>query len=291
MVMRADIEVFRIISAFAVVWFHSGEIFAKDASYGGLVFFAIVSIYFNTKSSSHKTITDRTKRLLLPCLTWSLIYACFNLLLKGRIYPEDYGALSAILSTPSIHLWYLPYIFIVVVIADQVKKALSKNVMGIGFGVSAIVILLLAPVWRELEYIQPLGQYAHALPAVFIGLYLACFFNMQSKVRLIILVGIVCAILLMTIISQPGIGITYLVGTIPCLLLLIKNPIKKPIDNVSAISSLMLGVYCIHIIPLRVLRHIHIEGYVLPLLAFLSSIIFIWTAKKLLSKRYSEYFM
>jgi len=200
--MKLEIEIFRILSAFGIVWFHSGVDIGREIAYGALIFFVIVSIYFATISKRNHSISERIKRLLVPYLFWSLFYGAILLLTEGYLFPKDYNLFSKIFASPSIHLWFLPFIFISLIVIDYFKSALSKEWVVTTIGSVAIFSILLAPIWREFDYLIPLGQYAHAFPAVLIGI----FFGLMKKTRISIILaaGILVSIIIMVFLKESG---------------------------------------------------------------------------------------
>lgn len=303
--MRIDIELFRIISAFGIVYFHSGNLYGREVAYGGLIFFVIVSSYFATKSLRQKKPLDRFKRLIVPCILWSIIYGFLNFVLKGKIFLTDCYLAGCILSTPSIHLWYLPYIYLVLIAIDWIKTAFSKDSIGSFSGVIAAILLLSASIWRTFEYPVPFGQYLHALPGVFIGIYLGYYFSIKVRHRKFILLLIIASILLTVCLTIKGVGIPYLLGLLPSLLLLKQDLFtkserprlgntrltltKNTIKIIPSIASLMFGVYLVHSIFIVILRYLGMNDYSLPLVAFILSLAFVFIVREKLPQKIHRY--
>lgn len=44
--MKAEIEFFRVLSMFGIIYFHSGYQHFKFVAYGGLVFFTVTAVFF-----------------------------------------------------------------------------------------------------------------------------------------------------------------------------------------------------------------------------------------------------
>lgn len=288
--MRIDIELLRIISAFGIVYFHSGNLSGKEFAYAGLVFFVIISAYFAICSPRSKKPLARLKRLMIPCIIWSIVYGLFNLILKGKIFPMDCSLAECLLSTPALHFWYLPYMCCILIAIDRLKNMFAKEAIGKFSGIMACLLFLSAPIWRTIEYSEPWGQYMHALPGVFIGLFLGCYFQLAVKERRLILGSIIMAILLMIYWKISGIGIPYLFGLLPSLLLLKSDLFSQnTIEHLPSISLSMFGVYLVHGLFIIVLSYFGFNSYILPILAFSASLIFVLMLNKNLPQNIRKY--
>lgn len=287
--MRLDIELTRVISAFGIVWFHSGVDLGRDIAYAGLVYFVIISSYFATTSKKEHHMPERVLRLLVPCFIWSVIYASFKIIRGVPVFPENYSAINMLLATPSIHLWYLPFLFFGIIAIDTAKKYFSNNVIGVVAGVTTLLLVTTAPEWRSMNFISPWGQYLHALPALLIGVFFGGYGKISGVLRTVITFGIFFAISVMTLKGMSGFGITYLFGIIPCLVLFKKDSIIKKSKVIAPLSMATFGVYLIHVLVLFVFRHFGIVGIFLPILSFTVSILAVMLARKYLPKSIIKY--
>ena len=287
--MRIDIELLRIISAFGIVWLHSAMPLGREVSYGGLIFFVIIAAYFTTVSNRPNKPITRFKRLIIPCAIWSVLYGLLNLVGKGNICPENYRLFNCILSTPSTHLWYLPYIYLVTVLIEQSKAVFSKQRIGFFCSIVAIILMLAAPTWSVFTLASPWNLYLHALPAVLIGTFLGCYDSLEKNFRLFILSGIITSIVITVSTLPDGVGIPYLSGTLPSLVLLTSDVLKKYQLNIRPLSSLMYGVYLIHLALVLIFLSIGFNNYFLPFVAFGLSVLLIYAIKKILPKNIYQY--
>ena len=276
--MKLEIEIFRLVSVFGIVWFHSGISHGTEIAYSGLIFFIITSVYFAVKSQRQHTILDRAKRLLVPCFIWAIFYGAVMIKMNGFLFYKDFGLLRSILMTPSIHLWYLPFMFFVLVTIDSVRSVFNKAWFSYIIGISAIILISLSPLRREFEIVKPYGQYVHALPAVLIGIFLGTY--NKSTIWKIILAGILISIITMTVRQEPGIGITYLTGIIPCYFLFRSWAITSKQSMILSASSATFGVYLIHVFVILVLDSFDVKEYWLATLAFILSLAIIMVFRK-----------
>lgn len=285
--MKSEIEIFRILGALGIVWFHSGVNIGRNIAYGGLIFFVIVSVYFATISTRYHSILERIKRLLIPYILWSVFYGVIFFIKKGHVFPIGYTLFSKVLASPSIHLWYLPFIFISLIVIDYFKGALLKEWVATLLGLAAIFSITLSPIWRELDFAPPLGQYAHAFPAVLIGVFLGVM--KKARIAKLLIIAILASIVIMVFLKEPGIGVPYLVGFIPCYFLFNGHTEKGKDTILLKISSATFGVYLIHIFALKVFQKFGIDGYMLPLLAFLLSLLMVVIFNKYAHKKIVKY--
>ena len=172
---------------------------------------------------------------------------------------------------------------------DNLRYFLLKEWFGVLIGIGAIVAISLSPFWRNFNYISPLGQYAHAMPAVLIGVFLGTYDKIRFKVRAWIITGIMLSILAMVFKQQSGIGIPYLVGLAPCIFLFHQNILIKNDKIILFLASATFGVYFLHVFSLLILRHIGITGYSLPIAAFLLSISLVLVFKYTFPKKIVKY--
>ncbi|NJK36307.1 MAG: acyltransferase family protein [Oscillatoriales cyanobacterium SM2_3_0] len=276
--IRQDIEVLRLISALGIVWYHSG---ARGANigYSGLIFFVILSVFL----VSHKKISiqKRARRLLLPWLIWFVFYGVLNKITDEPFVNLKNGFLPGILAGSLIHLWYLPFIFIVLVTIDVIKNIFSSSTLAHTGAILAIILLIFSDQWREptIALGYPWEQYAHATPAVLIGLFFRGFDQIGTKLRTFLLLLILFASIHSTVFSS--VGIPYTIGAIAfSSILLYPLPIPERF-NIINMSKLSLGIYLIHPFLLMVAHKLSLHpGILLSIIIFLASSLLIWILTK-----------
>lgn len=288
--MKSEIEIFRIISAFGIVWFHSGIEYGRDIAYGGLIFFIIISVYFSITSTRVHTFTERAQRLILPYIIWQVFYGVVKIATKGAAFLHDSSMLSVFFVGAALHLWFLPFIFFVLIAIDKLHFLLLKKAwLATLIGILAMLSILFSPLWRGFDYPLPLGQYMHAMPAVFIGIFLgAC---TEFKIKLALMIGIILSMLLMVFTKQPGIGVPYLTGFIPCCFLFtgyLKTNQKPLLQYVAAAT---FGVYLLHPFALKIMKYVGVVGFFLPTGAFFLSFLAILIFRTHMPKNIVKYFI
>lgn len=282
---RQDIELLRIFSAFGIVFFHAK---GNDVAYASLIIFAILSMFLagvEKKEVTVDLVKKRLGRLIVPWITWFVVYGVFNLVRQKEFFPVNNGIVSGILSGSSIHLWYMPFIFFCILVYDVIKNNFSSRLISYVSPIFAASILFLTPFWRDasIELGAPLAQYSHALAAVFIGIYFS-YFHVHSKYFSIF---ILVLIIISSIASFPfeGVGVTYFVAILCSLLLISKFGEKFQRIDFSPLSQCMLGVYFVHIIIIGLVgKLLPGAGLLMPFLVFLISTIVVYIAMRLFPK-------
>lgn len=286
--MRTDVELLRIISAFGIVWFHSGYDFGRDVGYAGLIVFLVLSAYFAMESTRAHSVLGRAIHLIAPCVIWSAFYAAFDFVRGISIFPSDYSLFSKILSTPSIHLWYLPYIFFWIVVIDNIK-ACHPIILASLAALLVSAMLISAPVWRQWSYAPPFEQYMHAVPAIFVGvLFAACKGISLMKKRILLGIVMVCAAVAL-VLNVEGVGVTYAVGIFASLVLLRERSLIQKNNQIVYLSKLTFGIYLIHPFILLVLRHFGLDLWLLPVLGFVISTACIYAMFKFIPRTITKY--
>ena len=289
--IRLDVELIRVVSASGIVWYHSNVDVGHDIAYAGLVCFVILSAFFATISKNNKDqMFARLHRLLAPWIIWSLFYALLNIVRYGDVYPTNYNIVNALLATPSIHLWYIPFIILGTLVVSIAKKYLSKNEIGILSGVISLALMATAPEWRRIVYVPPWGQYLHALPALLIGFFFGCYKDINAMIRSVLSFSFFLIITIMALKGVNGFGTTYLFGFIPCLLLLKNGLMIDKSHLIIKFSKATFGVYLSHIFILTIINYFKLAGgVVLPILSIIISFIAIITARQYLPNAVVKY--
>jgi surface polysaccharide O-acyltransferase-like enzyme len=279
---RRDIELLRMLAAFGIVWFHSQNS-GHEISYGGLIFFLLLSTYLAglSRQPPDDFILQRAKRLLLPWWCWFLIYGLINILDGRPVLPLSNEFILGILASPSIHLWFLPFMFVSLVVLDVFRMKIPLFWLAYGSAFVAIVLLLMTSSWREcsMDFGAPIAQYVHALPAIFIGVFFSGFDKLHRKIRWMLLLLILFATLYA--IPSEGVGTPYLLGIFLGLFLLFPNNVLQSTKIPVAVSQCMLGVYLVHPLFLKLATKLSFAGGVTaPIFAFSLSTVSVYLARR-----------
>jgi len=127
---RQDIELLRLFCIFGIIWVHAN---APQKAFGFSCLFAFLtlSVFLSGNRKDMKySILKRGRRLLVPWAFWFIVYGIANYCRHADIVSLNNGLVAGILSGTSLHLWYLPYIFICLVVVDIIKSkktGLARN--------------------------------------------------------------------------------------------------------------------------------------------------------------------
>lgn len=280
--INSGIEALRLISAFLVVWFHAGLSFGHEISYSGLIVFVVLSVHFSfTSHVIGVRYLDRFQRYLYPWLVWSLFYGVANVYSFKPFIDLSRGQLYLVLSGTHIHLWYLPYMFLMLLAVDYVKRNYHPLLICVISFISFIAFVMFAPMWRPLsfDFGAPFSQYMHAFGAILIGSYIWSSKSLPFYSRLFADLSLLIAIVVSY--ADSGVFVPYLVGYVICLIALRNNFVIPWGPKISWLSSGLFGVYLMHPI------FIHLGGrlgldHLIPLFAFISSLFIVLLLRYLL---------
>lgn len=271
---RKDIEAARVAATFLVVWYHCPSEL-PDLTYAGLVFFVIASTYFSVREAAAGEYVSgrRVGRLLFIWVFWYAVYALISLA-EGKINGYINGPMSRLLLVgPAIHLWYLPFLAAILLVARKAAQA-AEHPFGLGVvGVLYATSMILVSSWRPwtLELGVPWAQYAHVLPGVFLGILFAAMGKHPERDRIWFLVFALGFTLPAWF--APGVGVTYFVGLFLASTILIARERSRAMNWLSRPAKYMLGIYLIHPLLIRLIRHeFGPSGLALAAIAFFLSL-------------------
>jgi fucose 4-O-acetylase-like acetyltransferase len=271
---RQDIEALRTISVFCIVWFHA-NITGHDLAYSGLIIFLILSMYLAGRQSAsfEASIRKRFTRLLVPWMIWFAIYGIVNIS-KGKPPVEfNNGILAGILAGPSIHLWYLPYMFLALISFDGLRGHISGRNLATACAILTGIAFGCVPYWRQtsIELGYPWAQYIHALPGLLLGIFFLYYRELQpymAKSLVLMILILACAR-----ISYEGMGTPYAVGILAGYLIANHTLTQNSPLFLAALGRYAFGIYLIHILFLRIIGKLDIlSGPLVPIAAFLLSL-------------------
>jgi len=247
---RADIEWLRWVSAFGIVWFHAGHS-GIALAYSGLVVFLVLSVALGGRSGQPDlaTLQRRALRLLRPWLLWFGLYAAFNAQRGLPVLPLDAGWVAGVLAGPSIHLWYLPFVFLVLVALDALRTHIALRTLSALAWAGAALVMATAPWWRPvtLGLPYPALQWADALAPVLVGVYALGAHDGCWSRPVALAMAVVLVLLAALLAAVDWVGTPYAVGlAASLLLLLLRQPGRPGSPGLSAITDCAFGVYLSH---------------------------------------------
>ena len=287
---RTDVELFRVLACLGIVYFHAGVFsgISNAIAYSGLIIFVLISVFYNGKRKKTDEISSLAKKILVPYFIWSAIYLVLYLI-SGKSISEIIS-LKTVISGTSIHLWYLPFIFLVLVIVGQIKNKIPLKVISGASGTMFLFWLYFSPFWRSCVEVVPFPQYMHAVGGVFLAL------SVVSSVRCISYASLVGGVLMCMYLLQfkdYGISVVYLISAF-FTFTLITRPVSLSIvaKPVALLSSLTFSIYLVHPLGLAILSKLNFGGdFFTPALVFIGSGVGIWVFRRFTPARYNQWLL
>lgn len=242
----------RLLAAFGIVWFHSGAP-GHQVSYISLPFFAVL-----ISLSGSGDLKIRAQRLLLPFVTWSVIYGLVETtfaLHHGRPL-LSWWLPEMIITGTVIHLWFLPFAFTFALISMFIQ---SK---GIALVMPVAVALALAAIGTP--SVSPLAQYAFGIIPALVGLAHA----RAGKTAILSLVG---SYLILFYMRPSPDNFTILAGS--ALALAAMSYRLEPSVLSARFARWSLWVYLAHVLVLIAGQTIRLEGIPLAVFAIAGSLL------------------
>ncbi len=243
----------RFVAALCITWFNV-QLPGDRIAYIALPFFLVL---LSLPSSS--SLATRAKRLLLPFVIWSLIYALLHIALafKAQDPPFDWWRWHMLLSGTWIHLWFLPFAFIAAACAPWLRHPLAS----LGAAVLAATLIAINGTPDSL----PFGLWAFGVIPVLVGI---AFFSWGWRLAVTTLL----ASMLILFLGRPSPdNITIFVGTALALVCLGNFTPATPLSERCA--RLSLWVYLGHPLVIIAGQSLRITYIELGLFSIVGSVI------------------
>lgn len=281
------VEALRILAAFGIVVFHGGGAWA-GYFYTGLIVFVVLSPMIDAHYNwdRQRPVAVLARSLLIPWGFWLAVYAVFDVARHKPVLPSG-NPLLGILAGTSVHLWFLPFIFLVLVALGRIKRHVRPPLAFLGSAVLLLAILGTAEIWRPMSqtWPQPLPQWIHAIGAVFAGAAIGLTAR-ADRLRIPGLALIAAALLIAIYQGVSGVALTYGLGIPLTTAAVFLGKHWWPARwSVQPVADCMMGVYLIHPILLSVAGVLAAHGTLLQAaIAFLLSFALIFTARRLVPR-------
>lgn len=164
---NGSVELARFVSSIGIVWFHE-QVPGGPFGLAGLSAFMVFVVFYAAGNTLH------------IWLVWSALYLCANLadvLLSRQTFPEKFYWWM-LLTGPAIHLWFLPFAYVVCRIVKKGPKAIA-----------VLACLMVFCLMADIKTV-PFAQYASVLPAAMFGVALSAFPHHMTLVSTIGLAGL-----------------------------------------------------------------------------------------------------
>lgn len=275
------IELLRILAAFGIVAYHAGAPF-RDFAYSGLIVFLLFSPMLDTRFNWERVrpVGTLARKLLLPWAFWMVVYGAANWLQHKTIFP---GGWTDILYGTSPHLWFLPFMFLVLAVLNMVKPRFPCALFWL-CAAAACALLFTVSVWRpiSLMWAHPFPQWIHAAPPVFAGIALGLMGKAGSG-KFIALLVFAGALIVADAALLPGVGTPYTIGIVLAAVTVFWSMNIVPDDwNIHPISACMMGVYLCHILVLKIVgATFGTNSYLTVSVTFIVALGAVWAARRL----------
>lgn len=231
---NGSIDLARFLGSVAIVWFHLG-LPGSSTALSALHLFILLQIYYG----AGRSLVAQAKRLLVPWAFWSGVYAVAKIgqaALEARPLSEEFHWWM-LFTGPSIHLWYLPFSFLALVVCNAVWQRLSPFVFWGGM-IAAFLGAIYVSNIHALP--TPLGQWTSVVPAVVVGLALR---DRAPGWHNVILWGALAASI------AVALGFTAAAWQTFVAVILVGAAIAFPFPSTSVsrrLSDLSFGIYLVH---------------------------------------------
>lgn len=254
---RPGVDLLRLVSVIALVWFHldaPGKTFFYAGLPAALVISVALTVTHDRKRSLLAEVKRRGDRLILPWIFWSAFYWAL-LAVRSAYHGTLLGVVhwwECFLIGPQIHLWYLPFAFLAVLVALAMQRSLARWPVAYVCGVGAVlggIFLIVAPMLAHQARLgPPFGQWAFGLAAIPFGLAVgvACRARSSLVPMLFLGISITCTLfcLLLVLLGDRSTAIAYGIGVpLVCLAFLWPYPLNALGKTLAPLS---LGIYVLH---------------------------------------------
>lgn len=230
---NSSIDLLRFIGAIGIIQFHC-DVTGGWVGLAALPMFVMLLVYFG----AGKPIAQQAKRLLLPWLAWSALYACMKYarsVINGEPLSSEFAPWM-VLTGASLHLWFLSFSFLFLLFCVLIPKRTPPPLL-------AFVCVLLSGVslWisNTNHLLIPLVQWLPVIPAAFAGLLMQRFRN-ETVVSVALAFSAIAAFYFGIDTMTPQLAIA---GLAIALAIAIPMPQTRIVDTLSGLS---LGMYLVH---------------------------------------------
>lgn len=241
----------RIFAAASIVWFHTPGVPLREVGGIGLAIFIYLSfVHVGRVHNMRIMFGRRARQLLVPWACWWLVYAAAKCWMARGIPSEvaSFESIWTILAWPSIHLWFLPFLFFAHLGVSVVRAAVAFVRAPVKLVITlSVALVLLAGVAITPRFPSVVEQVWRATPAIGIGLVYGYSLTLDRPKRLpafvIVAVLVTLACLPVWLWGDRVIAVAAIGGS----LLMILLPIHLPRHRQAIrLARLTLGIYLSH---------------------------------------------
>ncbi len=249
------LDLLRLVSAFAIIWYHL-KAPCRSIAYGGLICFVEISGYLMAgKGGGSGYAGKRFHRLIVPWLFWSIVYGIVNVVKGNRFSGRIENPFGTLFTGTSIHLWYLPFLYFVSISFLPLIPFMRKLRDSVVFHLVMVALTGLSligafAVRTSLLMGEPWTEWVHAFPAILMGIAMGLSAEsglgrgVKDFISWCLLLTVAAVSIFAMMKKQEFLGVPYLVGTIFTTFCL-KSQMRS-IPLIRAISELSMGIYLVH---------------------------------------------
>ena len=278
------IELLRIVSAYAIIGYHSNYS-GHNVFYTGLVVFAILSPMLDAGVNWYRprSAAMLAKALLLPWAFWMLFYGLLSVPRHQPIVGMEHGVVRGVLMGTAGHLWFLPYLWVVLVTLNAVKRRVAPRTVFFVTLAGATGLLLTVSWWRpwSIAIDSPFTQFIHVTPMVLVGIAYGVSRSLRTHLLWLLPLGV--ALAYVASLGLEGVSLPYALGAG---LVVIADIMGRRLPRrwtVESVSRCMMGVYLSHIFWLLCVGRVSSPvGYGGITVTFLLALGSVWAARRYL---------
>lgn len=284
------VEALRIAAAFGVVYFHAHAP-GWQVAYAGLVVFLALSPMFEVGANlhKHKPISSIAFLYIAPWVLWFFVYAGWQFIQREPLFHSSGSIVAAVLAGTSKHLWFLPFMFLVILTLRTIKELVPPVAMLWIASITAAAMVTIGNGWHS-DFPSPYAQWVFAAPSVLTGIALGAASHVNNGRWVLLPIAVA---MLYSILAEDSLSVfAYPIG-IGLLAAATWFGARLKVRCVQQWSGMMLGVYLVHIIALAVSQKLLGRGSIPTVIAaFVLSLIAVWAwrtvAVKVLDSRRSS---
>ena len=249
MTRNGTLDYARLIASFGIVFFHVGAPGAA-VGYAALPFFLILLVVMSSPAATRTAFgpyaQGRARRLLIPWLIWSGVYATLKIVeiaVTGAPFASEFAPYM-ILTGPEVHLWFLPFALVVCLAAYPAMRH-GSGPLSAALTAAGLAFLLAQ---QGLTLPIPFAQWLYGMPAVCLGLALAI-----DKGRVVQQALLLCCFVTGALITGATTGLAQL--SMAAVVFVLCTNLHLPATSISRLSgTAALGVYLAHPLVLSILK-------------------------------------
>jgi surface polysaccharide O-acyltransferase-like enzyme len=196
------LDLLRVVAMMDIVSMHVTDVHLLKGV--GLPILLLTAAAFGTirsrKLAPRQVLGRRARRLLVPWLSWCVVYTIAFVILARRHGEQPFGWVEPlmVLYGPAVHLWFVTFAFLAALVIAVLVKALhivsTRRAVPIATGIGVVALLATSIVRLHLDVPTPFPQWIFSLGAIPLGIALGLSIGEPKRSRRArLLVALACA--------------------------------------------------------------------------------------------------